>query len=79
MTVPHRTAAQLELKFTKEDGIARQTAQLKELKSVLNPQAFELLEKLVTENNKNAFDGFDVTRGITITEILWNAVVPVFT
>lgn len=78
MNTPQRTAAQLELTFTKEEGLMVQARQLKEFKSVLTEPAFEVLEKLVTVKNKDAYDGFDLIRGEQIDEILHNQVIPFF-
>jgi hypothetical protein len=75
----NRTHLQKELKFTKEQGIDIQTEHLEEFKLVLNSQAFEILEKLVTARNNVAQDGFDVIRGNQIDEILHNQVIPFFT
>ena len=78
MNTPQRTAAQLELNFTKEEGLVIQARQLKEFKSILTEPAFEVLEKLVTVRNKDAYDGFDLIRGEQIDEILHNQVIPFF-
>ena len=78
MNTPQRTSAQLELNFTKEEGLVIQARQLKEFKSILTEPAFEVLEKLVTVRNKDAYDGFDLIRGEQIDEILHNQVIPFF-
>jgi hypothetical protein len=78
MTPTPRTAAQLELNFTKEEGLVIQSRHLKEFKSILIEPAFEVLEKLVTVKNKDAYDGFDLIRGTEIDEILHNQVIPFF-
>ena len=78
MNKPYRTSAQLELNFTKEEGLAVQAQHLKEFKSVMSAPAYEVLEKLVTVKNKDAYDGFDLIRGEQIDEILHNQVIPFF-
>lgn len=78
MNTPQRTSAQLELNFTKEEGLMVQARQLKEFKAILTEPAFEVLEKLVTVKNKDAYDGFDLIRGEQIDEILHNQVIPFF-
>lgn len=74
----HRTQAQIDLNFTKEQGIAIQQKQLKELKCVLMLSPYEHLEKLVMQDNDKAIDGFDITRGDTMFGILVKDVFPVF-
>lgn len=78
MKTPHRTAAQLELNFTKEKGIAIQARHLEEFKSVMTAPAYDKLEQLVTANNKDAYDGFDVIRGNQLDMLFRNEVIPVF-
>ena len=78
MNTPQRTAAQLELNFTKEDGLAIQAQHLKEFKSVMSAPAYARLEQFVTASNKDAYDGFDLIRGEQIDEILHNQVIPFF-
>lgn len=78
MNKPHRTSAQLELNFTKEDGLAIQAQHLKEFKSVMSAPAYDRLEQFVTASNKDAYDGFDVVRGNQIDEIFHNQVIPFF-
>jgi hypothetical protein len=78
MNEPFRTQAQKELNFTKEDGISIQDQHLKEFRSVMSALAFDMLQKLVTADNDNAFDGFDIVRGDQIKEILHNEVIPFF-
>jgi hypothetical protein len=74
----HRTQAQRDLNFTKEQGLDIQQQHLKEFKSVMSAPAFEKLEQLVTATNKDAVDGFDVVRGNEINSILHNQVIPLF-
>ena len=66
----NRTQAQRDLNFTKEQGIAIQQKQLKELKCVLMLSPYEHLEKLVMQDNDKANDGFDITRRNKIFNIL---------
>ena len=73
-----RTQLQKELNFTKEQGIAIQQKQLKKLKCVLMLSPYEHLEKIVTQDNDKAVDGFDVCRGVEVFNILTNNVIPVF-
>ena len=78
MNTPIRTEAQKQLNFTKEEGIAIQTQHLKEFRSVMSAEAFDMLQKLVTADNDKAFDGFDIVRGHLIDHILYNQVIPFF-
>lgn len=78
MNKPHRTAAQLELNFTKENGLAIQAQHLKEFKSVMSALAYDKLEQLATANNKYAYDGFDIVRGNDLDMLFRNEVIPVF-
>ena len=78
MNTPYRTSAQLELNFTKEDGLAIQAQHLKEFKSVMSALAYDKLEQFVTANNKDAYDGFDIVRGSEIDVIFHNQVIPFF-
>ena len=78
MNTPLRTEAQTALEFTKQNGISIQSQQLKEFRSVMSAEAFDMLEKLVIAHNDKAFDGFDVVRGIQIDAILHNEVIPFF-
>lgn len=78
MKNPHRTVAQLELNFTKEKGIAIQARHLEEFKSVMTAPAYDMLEKLATANNKDAYDGFDVVRGNELDMIFRTLVIPAF-
>lgn len=74
----NRTQAQIELNFTKEQGIENQTLQLNEFKRVLKPEAFAILCKLVTARNNVASDGFDIVRGVGINRVLIDQVIPFF-
>lgn len=76
MKQPYRTSAQLELNFTKEEGIAIQARQLEGFKSVMLAAAYDKLEQLVTVSNKDAYDGFDIVRGTDIDMLLHNEVIP---
>jgi hypothetical protein len=58
--------------FTKELGIKIQTDQLNRWKSVLMPDVFDKLQKIVTKDNNNAVNGHDVLRGSRINEIIFN-------
>lgn len=78
MNEPFRIQAQKELNFTKEDGISIQNQHLKEFRSVMSALAFDMLKKLVTANNDNAFDGFDIVRGDQIDRIFHSKVIPFF-
>lgn len=78
MNKPYRTSAQLELNFTKEEGLAVQAQHLKEFKTVMSAAAYDKLEQLVTANNKDAHDGFDVVRGNEIDILFHNQVIPFF-
>lgn len=78
MNTPLRTEAQKALEFTKQNGISIQSQQLKEFRSVMSAEAFDMLEKLVVAHNDKAFDGFDIVRGTQIDEILHNEVIPFF-
>jgi hypothetical protein len=78
MNTPIRTEAQKQLNFTKEEGITIQTQQLKEFRSIMSAEAFDMLQKLVTADNDKAFDGFDIVRGYLIDHILYNQVIPFF-
>lgn len=78
MNKPFRTEAQKQLNFTKEQGIAIQTQQLTEFRSVMSAEAFGMLQKLATADNDKAFDGFDIVRGTDIDIILHNEVIPFF-
>jgi hypothetical protein len=75
---PQRTQAQIDLNFTKEQGLDIQKRHLKEFKSVMSASAFDLLSKKVTAGNDQAYDGFDIIRGNDIDVILHNDVIPVF-
>jgi hypothetical protein len=74
----NRTAFQKELNFTTEKGIEIQKNQLNQLKCVLIPEAYTMLQSLATANNHLALDGFDVLRGVDMYNILSNEVVPFF-
>jgi hypothetical protein len=78
MNSPFRTEAQKQLNFTKEEGIAIQTQQLKEFRSVMSAEAFDVLQKLVTADNDKAVDGFDIVRGGDIDRILHHEVILFF-
>jgi hypothetical protein len=58
--------------FTKELGIKVQTDQLNRWKSVLMPDVFDKLQKIVTKDNNDAVNGHDVLRGSRIDEIIFN-------
>lgn len=73
-----RTALQKELNFTVEQGVKIQTIQLNEFKCVLIPEAYTMLQSLVTAKNESALDGFDVVRGVDLYNILSNDVFPFF-
>jgi hypothetical protein len=75
---PQRTQAQIDLNFTKQQGIDIQAKHLREYRSVMSAAAFDLLQAMVTVNNDQAYDGFDVIRGNEIDLILRNDVIPVF-
>ena len=75
---PQRTQAQIDLNFTKQQGIDIQAKHLREYRSVMSAAAFDLLQAMVTVNNDQAYDGFDVIRGNEIDLILHNDVIPVF-
>ena len=75
---PQRTQAQIDLNFTKQQGIDIQAKHLREHRSVMSAAAFDLLQAMVTVNNDQAYDGFDVIRGNEIDLILHNDVIPVF-
>lgn len=74
----NRTQAQRDLNFTKQNGIDIQTQQLKEFRSVMSPSAFAALHAMVTVDNDQAYDGFDIIRGNDIDAILHNDVIPLF-
>lgn len=75
---PQRTQAQIDLNFTKQQGIDIQAKHLREYRSVMSAAAFDLLQAMVTVNNDQAYDGFDIIRGAEIDQILHNDVIPVF-
>lgn len=75
---PQRTQAQIELNFAKQQGIDIQTKHLREYRSVMSAAAFDVLQAIVTMNNDQAYDGFDVIRGNEIDKILHNDVIPIF-
>ena len=60
--------------FTIEQGLQVQTRQLNEWKSLLKSKVFEKLKKEVTKDNHLAKDGFDIVRGNSIDNILFNKV-----
>ena len=60
--------------FTIEQGLQVQTIQLNEWKSLLKSKVFEKLKKEVTKDNHLAKDGFDIVRGNSIDNILFNKV-----
>jgi hypothetical protein len=78
MKTTHRTQAQKDLNFTKQQGLDIQQQHLKEFKSVMSVPAFEKLEQFVTATNKDAVDGFDVVRGSEIDCIFHSQVIPLF-
>ena len=78
MNTPQRTSAQLELNFTKEEGLMVQARHLEEFKSVMTAPAYDMLEQLATANNKDAYDGFDVVRGNELDMLLRKEVIPFF-
>jgi len=60
--------------FTVEQGMAIQTRQLREWRSILKPAAYKLLLKRVLEENErgNYTSGFDVFRGSSIDTVVHN-------
>ena len=60
------------LQFTKQLGIQVQTEQLNAWKSVLLPHLFEKLQILVTKDNDDAVNGFDILRGTEIDNLVHN-------
>ena len=60
--------------FTIEQGLQVQTRQLNEWKSLLKSKVFEKLKKEVIKDNHLAKDGFDIVRGNSIDNILFNKV-----
>jgi hypothetical protein len=62
----------MENTFTVADGIATQTAQLKQWKSILKYDVYEKIEKQATANNHKAKTGYDICRGCDILNLVMN-------
>jgi hypothetical protein len=78
MKTTYRTDAQRALGFSKEEGIKIQTEHLEQWKSVLAEEPWKMLKELVTKGNDEAVDGFDITRGMDIDNIIHNEVIHKF-
>ena len=72
------TKQQIELNFTKEEGLKIQENHLLEFKCVMSSNAFDMLKELVTKGNDDAKTGFDIKRGTDIEDILLDKVIPHF-
>jgi hypothetical protein len=58
--------------FDKQAGIRIQTQQLKRWETVLLPHVFKKLQQIVTKDNDEATNGYDVVRGHQMDEIIYN-------
>jgi hypothetical protein len=55
-----------------EEGVEIQTNQLQKWEQLLKPEIYEWLEKRVTKDNHLAKNGYDIVRGIDISNLVEN-------
>jgi hypothetical protein len=59
-------------KLTVGEGIRIQQAQLSEWKTILYPETYTALEEYATRNNATAKNGYDICRGETLRDFVYN-------